>query len=121
MKTQGHWTPFVHLMRALAAHGINLTVCLTKIRADELRILLEKGEFENVDVEIVEVFRDTTHIPNTTRTVDRMVEDFEEYKDKLALLMPTVSCVIVDMFVGVVCVVRTLRFLLPSLRSAGIC
>ncbi|BBN12454.1 protein MpUGT24 [Marchantia polymorpha subsp. ruderalis] len=104
MKTQGHWTPFVHLMRALAAHGINLTVCLTKIRADELRILLEKGEFENVDVEIVEVFRDTTHIPNTTRTVDRMVEDFEEYKDKLALLMPTVSCVIVDMFVGVVCV-----------------
>ncbi|BBN12409.1 hypothetical protein MPTK1_5g19840 [Marchantia polymorpha subsp. ruderalis] len=64
-KTQGHWTPFVNLMRALAAHGINLKVCLTKIPADELRILMEKGQLENVDIEIVEAFRDTIHIPNT--------------------------------------------------------
>ncbi|KAG6555734.1 hypothetical protein Mapa_002973 [Marchantia paleacea] len=103
MRTQGHWSPFVRLMRVLAAHGINLMVCVTKPRADELRILKAKGFFENVDLEIAEIFRDLQHVPNTTHNIDRMVEDFEAYKDKLALSMPTFSCVIVDMFVGAVC------------------
>ncbi|KAL3694751.1 hypothetical protein R1sor_008402 [Riccia sorocarpa] len=93
---EGHFKPFVQIMRLLAKSRINFTVLSNQERCDELSRYKANGEFGDLDVDFIPLFRDFLK-PTPPRSFPHMLEDWK-YR-KVEIDPSRFACMITDMFV----------------------
>ncbi|KAL2653759.1 hypothetical protein R1flu_021887 [Riccia fluitans] len=94
IQTQGHWSPFMQIMRHLMDNKVAMTLCVCQDRADEMKKYVANGDFENADIEVVVVF---SHPKTYPLSPESALVSTTELQTKLAEMKPErFSCVISD-------------------------
>ncbi|KAL3694752.1 hypothetical protein R1sor_008403 [Riccia sorocarpa] len=95
LQTEGHFKPFLQIARRLAKSRISFTVLSNQERCDELSRYKANGEFGDLDVDFVPLFRDFLKL-TPPKSLPHMLDD---WKDRSVEIDPSrYACIITDMF-----------------------
>ncbi|KAL3694754.1 hypothetical protein R1sor_008405 [Riccia sorocarpa] len=95
IQAEGHFKPFLQLMRRLAKSRISFTVLCNQERCDELSRFKADGQFDDLDVDFMPLFRDFSKLTPPS-PFPHMLDDWRHRS--MEIDPSRFACMITDMF-----------------------